>query len=1105
MQKLIPYCLFLVLTFLSAACSPDAEERKEKTLFRLLPPERTNIFFVNQLEEGLNTNVLMYEYFYNGGGVAAGDINGDGLVDLCFTTNMGRNALYLNQGNLKFEEVAQIAGLTGRPGPWKTGVSFVDINGDNRLDVYYCYSGALPDSKRTNQLFINQGNNDSGVPIFSEQTGAYGLNTPAFSNQSYFLDYDRDGDLDMLLLNHNPKSLPILNENSTQKMLRQPDPLRGVRLFKQENGTFRDVTERAGISGSELTYGLGLGIGDFNNDNWPDFYVSNDYAVPDYLYLNNQDGTFTDQLASSIGHNSQFSMGNDIGDINNDGLQDIVTLDMMPEDNRRQKLLMAPDNYAKFDLNVRSGFHYQYMRNMLQLNNGNGTFSEIGQLAGIAKTDWSWAALLADYDNDGWNDLLVTNGYLRDYTNLDFIKYMDDFVQRKGRLQRNDVLDLISRIPASDVANYLFRNNRDLTFTNVTEPWGLSQVANSNGAVYADLDNDGDLDLILNNINKPAFLYENRSSGNNYLQVRLIGEKLNTQGIGTKVELYAANKHQVRQQVLSRGYLSSVSELLHFGLGPASQIDSLAVTWPTGKVERIVNVAVNQVLELKEKDASDARVSPRPGEEVFRPVSAGPDFTSHPIPFRDFDRQALLPSEFSHHAPCMVLGDLDQNGLEDIFIGGVAGQSGVIFFQQKTNRFSPKSNSALAADARFHDADAQIFDANQDGFPDLYVASGGYHDFQPDDPRLQDRLYLNDGNGRLTRSLEALPEDAITATGTVAIGDVDRDGDPDIFVGGRIVPGRYPEPPASFLLLNDGRGKFVDQTALIAPSLKRIGMLTDALWVDIENDGQDDLILVGEWLPITVYANENGRLQDKTEAFFSEVQPGWWNVIDTADLNKDGHIDLLAGNLGTNALLQADPSRPAELHYRDFDQNGSVDPILTYFIGDRSYPDVTRDEMLGQLTHLRSKYTSYESYANQTLDKIFTAEELKLAEKLVAGQMATSLFLGTDNGKFAMTALPVQAQFAPVHTINIFDYDEDGHLDALLCGNNSKAKLRFGKFDANYGCLLKGEGDGRFRYIDQTKSGLDLRGDIRSVVKSGNRFYFGISGRPVVTYELMPK
>src|SRR6476620_1738119 len=602
---------FVLCFILFCACKEKSPENNAETiktsgneLFTLLDAKETGITFQNTLTEGLNTNILMYEYFYNGGGVAAGDFNNDGLVDLYFTSNMSDNKLYLNRGNMKFEDITSICGAAGRPGPWKTGVNIVDINGDGKLDIYLCYSGALPAEKRKNQLFINKGINSSGTPMFEDQAEAYGLASTGYSNQSYFFDYDKDGDLDMLLLNHNPKNLPILNVEATAKLFKEDNPEKGLRLFKQTNGKFEDVTTKSGINGSELSYGLGLGISDFNEDGWPDFYVSNDYGVPDFLYINNKNGTFTNQLQNRIGHTSQFSMGNDVADINNDDLPDVFTLDMLPEDNHRQKLLLGPDNLDKFKLNVRSGFYYQYMRNMLQLNNGNGTFSETGQIAGISNTDWSWAALFADYDNDGWKDLYVTNGYLKDYTNLDFINYMNEYVAAKGRLMREDVMEIIKQMPSSNVVNYIFRNTQGSRFENETVNWGVNQHSNSNGAVYADLDNDGDLDLVVNNINQPAFIYRNESqklNKNHFLEIQLIGEGVNSQGLGAIVKIFYTGQVQRLEQNPTRGYLSSVSSTLHFGLGKAEKIDSLIITWASGKVQRLKDVQANQLLKLAEK------------------------------------------------------------------------------------------------------------------------------------------------------------------------------------------------------------------------------------------------------------------------------------------------------------------------------------------------------------------------------------------------------------------------------------------------------------------------------------------------------------------------
>ena len=1098
------WLVVLVVLNLAFACGPEVPQRPvaphpqedvdTTPRFTLLNPAQTGVHFANTLTEGPNTNILVYEYFYNGGGVATADFDGDGRHDLYFTANMTGNALYLNRGVWQFEEVTKAAGADGRPGPWQTGVSIVDINTDGLPDIYLSYSGMLPPDKRRNQLLVNQGVDHKGLPHFIDEAAAYGLDSPAFTNQAYFVDYDGDGDLDALLLNHNPKSLPILNVEKTRQLLAQSDPERGLRLLRNDDRSFIDVTESAGINGSALSYGLSLALEDFNNDGLPDVYVSNDYEIPDYLYINQGNGTFRDELAERLGQSSHYSMGSDAADIDNDGRVDLFTLDMLPADNRRRKLLMADDNRPRHALNAASGFAPQTMRNMLHLNRGDGSFAEVGQLYGVATTDWSWSALLADLDNDGYRDLHVTNGYLRDYTNQDFIKYMNDFVAKRGRLQRSDVLELLHEMPSSSVSNLIFRNQSGHGFRNLTQKWGLELPSNSNGAIPVDLDNDGDLDLVVNTVNEPALIYRNNTSSTTYLQVDLIGPPQNPSGIGTRVVLQTSEGQRVQSLYPNRGYLSSGPTTLHFGLGGGAQVQSLVVRWPDGKTQRLGAIKPNQRLRLNYTDAVDEAQQPAASvTPLFRALASPPIAYYHAAaPMDDLDRQPLLPRQLSAIGPVTLAVDLTGDGREDYLVGGDVASPTRYYRQQPNGTLSATAVSLTEADRIV--TDLASLDVDGDGDLDLYVAHGGYHQFASTEPDFQDVIYRNEGGGQFFAAPSLLPVHplptaavAVTATGRL------------IFIGGGVIPGSYPLSASSQIVRQQSDGKYeplpLDEN-WIGP-----GVVSDAAWCDLDGDGAAELIVVGEWMSLKIFSVAGDDVIEVTERFTGASQPGWYKSVTVADLNEDGRPDLVLGNEGTNDLLQANSTSPLELTTQDLDGNGSVDPLLFSYTDGHSYPDATRDELLGQLSGLRRSYTNYAAYAAADRDKIFNLLKID-SGVLRATNLHTTLLLSTPSGKLVAAALPVQAQYAPVHTITVLDANGDGHQDLLLAGNESRAKPRWGPSIANHGTLLLGNGQGSFTYLPAAESGLNLRGDVRSVVRINNQLLVARYGGELLGYEV---
>lgn len=1101
-------CVCILVLVAGCASKEDASDPVQEELFHLLPAEATRIDFKNTLTERPtpHRNELLFEYFSNGAGVAVGDLDGDGLDDVYFAGSMTYNVLYLNRGGMVFEDVTGPAGVAGRKDTWKTGVAMADVNGDGLLDIYVCYSGDLPLDRRVDELYINQGTDRSGIPQFKEQASEYGLANPHSSNQAYFFDYDRDGDLDLFLLTHNVKRTPRRDSLGTREQLQQEDPVSGVRLYQNDGRRFHDVTSTAGIQSSALTYGLGAGVSDFDQDGWMDLYVGNDYSPPDFLYINNGNGTFTDELGSWIGHTSRASMGVDAADVDNDGFPDIVVLDMLAEDNRRQKLLFVPDDRDLFDMAVAAGFHHQYMRNTLQLNNGDGTFSEIGQLAGISNTDWSWTPLIADLDNDGLKDVFITNGILHDTIHRDFMIFKTRYIASKRYdLEPEDVAYLMNMLPASDILNYAFKNVDGKQFEDASRIWGLNLPLKSTGAVYSDLDNDGDLDLVVNNINDVASVFENHAgSYGNYVQVNLTGDDDNTFGIGSRVILYTGGSAQHLEQMPARGYLSSVSPTLHFGIGRAERADSLRIVWPDGRIQTIKNIAANQRISIHQKNALEVQTAPPQKEPAFESVTS-PIVFEHRMAgnIDDFRRQPLMVNPKSFSGPALARGDVNGDGLEDVFVGGGIGQASALYLQRENGTFAAAAQSAFEADKRSDDIDAAFLDYNRDGHIDLYVAGGGYGHFEPGDPALQDRLYVNGGDGTFTRAEDSLPE-MQTSTGAVAVGDVNGDGWADIFSGGAVIPGRYPEPPRSFVLVNDGRGRFVDRTAELAPELERIGMVGDAEWYDLNGDGAEELIVVGEWMPISVFEIRDGRLSNETKSYFEKEYSGMWNKLLVEDLNGDGRADLIVGNLGLNSQIQARENEPAELYYADFDYDGTVDPILSVYIQGTSYPYLTLDELRDRMPRIGARFSSHEAYADAELEDIFTPAELEKATRLEARFLETSLFVANGGGRFEKRSLPIEAQFSPVFTISTLDYNRDGTTDLILAGNVNEARIRIGKYDANYGVLLRGGEDASFQYVPQHESGLSLRGDVRSALDVNGSLLFGINRGAVQAYRYRP-
>lgn len=1091
LRFLFQACVIFAVTFILSSCGA----KEKDTLFSQLPSSTSGIHFINHIKDTDSSYSFINEFGYMGGGVGIGDFNNDGLKDIYFSGNQVSSRLYINKGDNKFEDITEKAGVATNV--WATGVSIVDINNDGFDDIYVCVFGQDLKNRAKNLLFINQHD-----LTFKESASEYGLADTSFSTQAAFFDYDQDGDLDMYLVNY---LLTDRNANTIYPRDRSGFSQANDRLYRNEGDSanlghpwFKDVTIAAGIK--EDGYGLGVSISDFNNDGWPDIYVANDFLSNDNLWLNNHNGTFTNCISHSLQHQSYSSMGVDAADINNDALADVVTLDMLPEDNQRKKTSFSFMNYERYETERRMGYEPEFMRNMLQLNNGSYLsgdtsmpfFSEIGQLAGIHATDWSWSVLLADFNNDGWKDMHVTNGIGRDFINADFLEFSNELfnsTQTKEE-QQKAIRKKLSSLDHVNLSNYLYINQGGVRFADSSVATGISEPSMSNGAAYVDLDNDGDLDLVINNINKEAFVFINNTVQKNkpvslhYLRINLQGDNLNTKAIGAKVLLYNKGSVQVQEQFPVRGYFSSVDQQLLFGLGNESHIDSLKVIWPDGKKQVLDNVAADTVLTLSWADANESNdFRFVQNVQLFNDITSvsGIAYKHKEVSFNDYSLQRLLPQKYSQLGPFITTADINNDGNIDFFVGGGFNSSGKIFTQQKGQTFSLKN---ITESIKFEeDMDCIFFDADNDGDADLLVTSGDVL-YEEGSDYYKPRFYKNDGKGNFTLQEDALPANVKTIAGCVTTGDYDGDGDLDIFIGGRVSK-TYPVAPKSFLLQNNN-GVFTDVTEKVCPALVTPGMVTAAAWTDFDNDKQIDLVIAGEWMPIRFFKNDKGILKEVTDNTGLTDINGMWRSLEAVDIDNDGDIDLVAGNYGWNNEYRVSGDTPMELFASDMDGNGSIDPIPFYYIkgkdGKRhSYPAISRGMFASQVPAIKKQFLLNSDYANASFDAVFKGKSKESMLSLYCNEMSSCYFENVGNGKFIKHILPVEAQFAPVNAILVDDFDNDGYKDILLAGNEYQTEVMTGRYDASYGLFLKGDSKGGFQPVPPVKSGFIIKGDVKDM------------------------
>jgi hypothetical protein len=1023
---------------------------------------------------------------------------------------MGQSVLYLNRGNFRFEDITDQSGIVTKG--WSTGVSIADVNGDGWMDIYLCKSGNIQDAQSRNELFLNNGDQ-----TFSEKAGEYGLDEPGNCTQGIFFDYDKDGDLDLFLLKNYPKAIGIINLEHNQRNVRDSDG--GDKLFRNDNNIFTDVSEAAGIYGSVIGFGMGVCVGDIDMDGWPDVYVANDFFERDYIYLNNHNGTFRETLTQMIRSVSISSMGGDLADINNDDYPEIFVTDMLPEHNDRLKTKTTFDDWDNYSSNVSNGYYPQFTRNMLQKNNADGTFSEIGRFSGLSATDWSWGALITDLDNDGLKDIFVANGIYKDLTDQDYIRYFSnpDMVMSIISGNKIDYKTLIDAIPSVKIPNCTFKNTGNFRFTDISDVWGLDEPSFSNGAAYGDLDNDGDLDLVVNNVNMPMFIYRNETNSkkpeNHYLKFILKGKGANTEALGTKITVKSKGKTFYLEHMPMRGYLSTADYSPNLGVGNIIVADSVIVEWPDERVTILTGVKTNQTLTLSQAEGLNIewkKTSQKQYKPYFRDISKENRLSFNHIEneFNDFKRDKLIPQMMSTEGPRMCKGDMNGDGLEDIYIGGASGQPGVLMYQSKEGKFIPADIPVFVQDKICEDTDCAMFDADGDGDLDLYVASGG-NEFPESSSALIDRLYLNNGKGKFTKSDQILPAGKFETTACVRAADFDNDSVMELFVGIRLKPFAYGIPVNGYILENDGKGHFRDVTSVIAPELLNTGMIRDMLWEDADNDGDKDIILAGEWMPLRIFINDNGKFSLKRNAFGTINTSGWWNCLSAGDFDDDGDIDFIAGNHGLNSRFKASASRPVSMYVNDFDLNGTVEQIICAYHGDRSYPIVLKHDLTGQIPELSAKYMKYVTYKDQTITDIFSAEQLKNSLHLDACMLETSLFINDGKGNFSTRPLPQEVQFSPVYAAETGYFDNDGETDILLGGNLYNVKPEVGRYDASFGSFLKGNGEGEFINIPAVKSGFYLDGEIRDILEvstsKGNLLVVAGSNKPVQIFEELKK